>query len=241
MTEAENIAETKPMAEQLYADPALVPEHFGLDRKVKRLLVAMPGYAAESSTRQVGEGHPLYRCLGSLWRLLTTASYRSFVRGYRDFYANPRSGEYMTGQISALADSAFPGADLLFLAVNTPSLPDALQSRRDMIELVSVSSASDLHLSLERLANGATFDAVLLLHHDAIGLGLAGIEETLLGAVPDRVFVLNGRRRVYRLDPVMRRRLASRRFLAETRIVELGLGLMIGLISRFSGRRQTVL
>ncbi len=235
------MAVTKPMTEQLYADPTLVPEHFGLDHNVERLLVVMPGYAAENPTRRVGEGHLLYRCLGSFWRMLTTASYRSFVQGYRDFYANPRSGDYMASRLAALADGALPGADILLLAVDTPSFPDALRSRQDMIELVSVPSASDLDLALERSANGGAFDAALLLHHDAIGLGLAGIEATLLGAVPDRVFVLNGRRRVYRLDRTMRRRLASRRFLAETRIVELGLGIVIGLTSRFSKHRQAAI
>lgn len=230
--------EEKPVTGQLYADPSLVPEHFGLDHKVERLIVVMPGYAADGSSARIGEGRPLYRCLGALWRVVTTASYRGFVRGYRDFYANPRSGAYMASQLSALADSALPGVDMLLLAVDMPALPEALMPRQDMVELVSVPSAADLHLALENASKSAVFDAALLLHHDAIGLGLAGIEATLQGAVPDGLFVLNGRRRVYRLDQAMRRRLASRRFLAETRIVELGLGLVIGVFARFSGRRQ---
>ncbi|MGI9498848.1 MAG: hypothetical protein ACR2P3_02325 [Geminicoccaceae bacterium] len=226
------------MSDQLYADPSLVPRHFGLDRKIERVVVVMPGYAAEGSARRLGEGHFLCRCLGFLWRALTMESYRSFVRGYRDFYANPRSSNYMAARLSALMDNAFPEADLLLLAVDVPSLPEPLSPWQDTIEMIPVPSAQDLRATLERSAKDVSFDVALLLHHDAIGLGLARLEKTLLEAAPGRTFVMNGRRRVYRLDRKMEQRLAWRRFLAETRIAELGLSLVIGIAARFSGRRQ---
>ena len=43
-------------------------------------------------------------------------------------------------------------------------------------------------------------------------------------ALPEKVFVLNGRHRFYRLDTTMQRRLRRRRVLAETRIVEIHAG-----------------
>ncbi len=72
---------------------------------------------------------------------------------------------------------------------------------------------------------------MLLVHADALGLGLGGLERELAAAFPEQVFVLNGRRRLYRLDPVMRRRLRRRRVLAETRIVEAALGRLVPVLA----------
>ena len=62
---------------------------------------------------------------------------------------------------------------------------------------------------------------VVLLFPDSIGLDFRGIERSIGREWPDkRLFALNGRRRFFRLDDSMQRRLALRRFLEKSRITE---------------------
>ncbi len=224
------------MTEELFADPIRVPENLGLERRVKRVLAVMPGYAADEGSRRVGEGHLLFRGLGLIWRVLTTESYRGFVRGYRDFYANPRSSAYMAARLSELMASAFPDASLGIIAIDPPSLPAPLREHPS-VELTSVATIEDLDAAIAADAEAKPSDLTLLLHYDALGLGLGAIEKRLLKLVPHATFVMNGRRRVYRLDRTMRKRLAPRRWLAETRLVELGLGHVIGLAAHIGDRK----
>lgn len=88
---------------------------------------------------------------------------------------------------------------------------------------------------LAKLPPSETFDAIVLAHHDAIGLGLFALERALL-ARGQPVVVINGRRRVYRLGPAAHRLLAPRRFLAQTRIGELLMGYNIDFLRYFLAR-----
>lgn len=64
-------------------------------------------------------------------------------------------------------------------------------------------------------------DAIVLLYPDSIGMDFGWIERTVRARWPaKRLLVLNGRRRFFRLDAEMRRRLALRRFLERARLPE---------------------
>src|SRR5262245_25962066 len=64
-------------------------------------------------------------------------------------------------------------------------------------------------------------DTIVLLFPDPIGMDFGAIERAVISRWPvKRLLALNGRRRLFRLDTRMRRRLGLRRFLASWRIPE---------------------
>jgi len=76
--------------------------------------------------------------------------------------------------------------------------------------------------------------AIVLLYPDAIGMDFGWIERTLARRWPSKhVFALNGRRRLFRLDREMRRRLAVRRFLEASRLPELAVFLVFAAATPF--------
>jgi hypothetical protein len=74
-------------------------------------------------------------------------------------------------------------------------------------------------------------DSIVLLYPDSIGMDFGAIERSVISRWPlKRVLVLNGRRRLFRLEPQMRRRLALRRYLEAIRIPEVAF-LLVFLIA----------
>jgi hypothetical protein len=211
---------------QAYKSAQETPANLGLNRPIKNVLAIIPGYAAENS--RVGEGSALLSVLGWLWHVFTTRTFRSFVRQHRDFYANPRTPTYMAEALDELVREALPEAQVVLLSAAPDDFPSSWASRRHPIEAVPASS-SDL---VKSLGPEATFDAVILAHHDPLGLGLYPLERTLLAQF-DNVFVVNGRRRVYRLDPAALHAHKLRRFLAQTRFAEVLMGYRIDLLTFF--------
>ena len=77
-------------------------------------------------------------------------------------------------------------------------------------------------------------DNVVLLFPDSIGLDFGVIERSIASRWPaKRLFALNGRRRFFRLDAPMRRRMAIRRFLEKSRIPEVGLSVVFIVATPF--------
>ena len=75
-------------------------------------------------------------------------------------------------------------------------------------------------------------DNIVLLYPDSIGMDFPGIERALARQCPSRnVFVLNGRRRFFRLDRDMRRRLRLRRWLVAVRLPEFAFLLLFVLVT----------
>lgn len=75
---------------------------------------------------------------------------------------------------------------------------------------------------------------VVLLFVDSIGLDCSWMERAIATRWPQkRVLVLNGRRRFFRLDTRMHRRLSFRRFLEKFRFMELALFLIFIVITPF--------
>ena len=208
----------------------------------KRLLVLFPGYAAPTSSDEFVDGGPLGNVFAMLLVKLRVRAMREHVRFYRDYYANPRSPAYMAERLRELFDGSTEGRRVLVL---DPTLD---------IDAASVAWASEVRRNEDRLARAthalsdlkSTHDAVLLVHSDALGLGLGPLERRLVVAFPSCVFVFNGRRRLYRLDRRMQRGLRRRRTLAETRIVEAllarlmpALGWLLAGFDRLTSRKLT--
>jgi hypothetical protein len=195
----------------------------------KRLLVVMPGYVAPGDGEPFADGGMLgnafARCLASM----RAAATRQHVRFYRDFYANPRSAAYMFERVQDLLGDSPAEHRVLLLGPGLEISADAGRWASELQRLPAM--AGQGAVDLDALARG--FDAVLLVHADALGLGLVAIERKLSAAAPGRIFVLNGRRRFYRLDPRMQRLLRRRRVLAETRVVEAALGHVIPILGGF--------
>jgi len=199
---------------------------------VERLLVVWPAYSATKEGEAFRDGGAV-----SNWLARTLASRRSeavryHVRIHRDFYANPRSAAYMaklagdalgrrhSGRITVLADR-----DLNIGRTDAPWAEQFVLAKHRLC-----SGEVDIH---------AQADAVLLLHPDPLGMGLGRLERKLLMQFPGKVYVLNGRQRAYRLDQRMVRVLRRHRFVAETRIVEKLLALLLpmcGMLLSFYDR-----
>ena len=154
---------------------------------------------------------------GSRWALrLGVPQWVGHRRVHRDFYANPRDLRYQL----ALVAQQMPGARAPRLVIDRRLAAAA----RDIPGLAK--AAFELaDLDEDRLADSvieaeAAADDVYLVYPDAIGLGCEAIEAALLRRAKGRCWVVNGRRRVFRLTSGTRRRLAVSRWLARTRAVE---------------------
>lgn len=198
----------------------------------RRVLVVAAGYAASPDSRGLGAGGPLLWVAGTLWRALTRESRRRFVRMYRDFYANPRDGEYMAARLGELFADHCPDAAAVVVA-RGGSLGDG-PSAAWAVEVVSLrgeeqggepgSDLAGLKQAVRARLRASPFDAAIVVHPDAIGLGQEPLETILRAGLPGRVFALSGRRRLRHLDAEQMRRLRVRRLMAETRFYETWLG-----------------
>jgi hypothetical protein len=209
----------------------------------ERLFVFFPGYSAPKDEEPFRDGGPLSNQLVRNLAAWRGPNMRGHVRVYRDFYANPRTPAYMAtlageivarsriGQVTALIDSAVTVAQ-----ADAPWTNNIRVVERPLRD----ATLDDLGISPQ------PGDAVLLLHSDPLGMGLGTLERQLTKVFPGRVFILNGRRRGYRLDQRMSRILRCHRIIAETRIVEALLARLFGAVAavlafgdRIIGRSQT--
>jgi hypothetical protein len=136
---------------------------------------------------------------------------------HRDHYANPRPWPYVAALLAAATD----------LLCDQP--PDVVideswdgDPARDLGWCRSVTRAAIATAEAwqtQTLKQLAAFDHVVLIYPDALGLGCAAAERTALRHHRS-VLVINGRRRAFRLDGSLHRRLQRHRWLAQTRIVE---------------------
>ncbi|QWG25095.1 hypothetical protein KMZ93_09560 [Bradyrhizobium sediminis] len=211
---------------QAYKNAQATPVNLGLNQPVNNVLAIIPGYAAETS--RIGEGSAWLSAVGWFWRVLTTGNFKSFVRQYRDYYANPRTSAYMAEALGELIRKALPDAQVVLLCAARDDFPSSWASRRLPLEAARA-DFSDLAKSL---APELAFDAAILAHHDPLGLGLYPLERALLAQFKD-VFVVNGRRRVYRLDQAALDAHKLRRFLAQTRLAEALMSYRIDLLTLF--------
>ena len=137
---------------------------------------------------------------------------------HRDHYANPRSFEYMlAAAVSALSHMTVQPADVVIDSRwdgAASSLNDAGFNRVVIADPLDARTWRE-----EPLKRARDYQNVLLVYPDALGLGCGAAEARALGA-RTAVFVVNGRRRAFRLTHGLRRRLGLSRMLAHTRLVE---------------------
>lgn len=184
------------------------------EERVLFVLTSYPGVPNEVS-RDAGIGT---RAALAIIDLVTLRRHRSYREMYRDHYANVRSVDYMRGLVDAVTRAAAmrnrPG---LVADAATPAGP-ADQTAVERRDLRAMGEAE------WRAAIAAgPHSAVVLVWPDALGLGSERLEGLLAGMT--RVYALNGRRRLFRLDAAMRAKLARRRFFAYTRVAELSFAL----------------
>lgn len=122
-------------------------------------------------------------------------------------YANPRKGILATWRRHLLANAAIRDRQYMLTLFNS-HFPDC-----------NSITITDKNLPAREIESA---ENLVLLFPDSIGLDFAAMERSIASRWPaKRLFALNGRRRFFRLDAPMRRRIALRRFLEKTRIPEL--------------------
>lgn len=151
---------------------------------------------------------------GLLWRIFRRTPlyrWRIHCRQQMNYYANPRDVGYALETLKRFWESNNIRSQPT--VVVDDRFPEARQPLSSSIG--SIVPAAPVQ-AIEANRNAKT---VLLVFSDAIGLGCEPIEAAALKA--PNVFAMNGRRRVFRLTPAMRRILASRRFHSRWRLAEL--------------------
>ncbi len=141
----------------------------------------------------------------------------------RDHFANPRSAEYQLAiadaivargvfsEVTIVADNRLANGEI---APQTPEGRAVTQCRLDS----------------GYFERQAKFDTIVLVYPDALGLTWTKLERAASGNATNLV-IANGRRQVFSWNQRMARSLALRRFLSNTRLVELMWGVAIIPIS----------
>ncbi len=139
---------------------------------------------------------------------------------FERYEANPRSSSAMLAIAAAAIGGAFAGL-VPDIAAPFPIDP-AVAAGFGAVVAPPDDSAG---LAAWVAANG--YDTVLLLYPDAIGQGWGAVESALIALPGVRLWVINGRRRMFRLDPAIRCGLRLRRWLSTWRLAEIGFALAI--------------
>ncbi len=142
-------------------------------------------------------------------------------RVHRDFYANPRNLHYQLALVSRQVHAGT--APLLIIDQRLEAAVAAAEGLAP-----SAYQLADLEADTPADAIRAAGE-VYLVYQDALGLGCEFIERALMRGADGRCWSINGRRRVFRLTPRMRRRLALSRWLARSRAGEYAAALAVTL------------
>lgn len=158
--------------------------------------------------------------VGRLADRLTAYSLRQFIANNRDFAANPRTLEYQLGLVKDVLALGRVTEITCFIdpAISDQSVQNQFASL-GKVEIRDPGSVSSIDLQ--------GFDTVIVVYPDALGLGRSGMEAGLLRSTRVPLYFVNGRRRIMPLDSAARRALSWRRLLANTRLMELCLSLLI--------------
>jgi hypothetical protein len=162
---------------------------------------------------------PALGFIGRLFDRLTLLPLRRFIADNRDFFANPRDLAYQARLVRDLLIFGQP-REVVCVVDETLSLSPALEEFKKFGS-VECRPAGKMADGIER------FDTVALVYPDALGLGWGPLEENLRYARARNVVFVNGRRRVMTMDIYAADGLAWRRFLAQTRIIELLLAFIV--------------
>jgi hypothetical protein len=155
---------------------------------------------------------------------------RGSARGHRivhrDHYANPRPLSYVIELVQRALAELPPASktDLVFDRRFDAEVPEAFTPLFARTETADVIDARCWRDGL--LRESPSFNNLVLVYTDALGLGCHDIEGRALSGRAG-VFIVNGRRRAFRVDRTFHWRLGVHRWLASTRIVERTLALVV--------------
>lgn len=158
--------------------------------------------------------------LGFRWLIkrLAANQLRQSIAIYRDHFANPRELDYLVALLEGEAEVAPNGAASILIDKGWQADQISRLSGRLDYQIADFQQSASIDLK------GA--DQVVVVYPDALGLGWRSLEKHLL-STGKPILVVNGRRRVFSLDRAASREMRFRRFLAETRVVELLLGVVV--------------
>ena len=226
-----------PETQLTYSTIDKADRYLGEGQPWQNVIVVMPGYQAGASSQTAGEGNIILRLFASIWRGVTSTNYKSYIRIYRDFYANPRSEDYMLERVKEFVSAVCPDCNIQILiqeGFSGKTYKDNKSNNRVQILEYSGNKKNTLNAIISKMSGEIGDSKVLFIHPDAIGLGQYENERVLLDKFPGRVFVLNGRRRIYKLTSKMHKKVVFRRFLVETRLPEAVASLLIWPLSLIS-------
>lgn len=124
------------------------------------------------------------------------AVWKSHMRWLR---ANPRSAAYMLQAAALVLADLAPGATIDLVA-DAPMTAAAATSPLAWGDVHAAGDRDIADVLRSTLTDGGRYEFVLLLYRDAIGLRWSRLDRLVLRALPGRVRVLNGRRRLFALD-----------------------------------------
>jgi hypothetical protein len=131
---------------------------------------------------------------------------------HRDHYANPRTLGYQLAMVRSAAELLTPDAAPTF--VFDTALGDEVPRAGERLDLARPRYWHDSIASRAR-----EFQNVVAVYPDALGLGCQDAEHRLVRECGS-ILVINGRRRAFRVDHAMSRRMDVHRWLADTRAFE---------------------
>ena len=189
----------------------------GPPRLVGKALLVLCGYRGGAERKSSWRLE--WPIVGGIVNTLTVLNLRQFIATYRDHYANARDFDYqMMLARSLLARARFDSFDVLVDTTLGKAGTEVSLAGAGAVTVAPVASGASL--AAER------YDTIVLIYPDALGLSWSRAEARALAAA-GTVAIVNGRRRLFTLDRVVRRGLMWRRFLANTRMVQVMLGVAI--------------
>jgi hypothetical protein len=174
------------------------------------------------------DGDDVRRTVAERWE---SASARGHRIVHRDHYANPRPLPYLLGIVGRAIAHLCPAVppDVVIDSRHHAVLPDAVALAFGHVEHADINDRRAWTHGL--LARARHYDHVVLIYADALGLGCQTAERCAM-SVNRSVLVINGRRRAFRLDALLRTRLRMNRWLAHTRIAERGFAMAVRPLAR---------
>lgn len=184
-----------------------------------RLLVVLCSYRGGIGNPPPFSFSRLVPRLGLVARLMDRLSLlrlRQFIASNRDFFANVRPMVYQVGLLEDALRLGSPSE--VTIRVDQALAQDAASAQLVALGQIEVRAARDL------LGPAEPADNTLVVYPDALGLGWASLESRLSEG---KAYVLTGRRRIFAFDAHALKGLRRRRLLANTRVTELLVSMLI--------------
>lgn len=185
--------------------------------KAETLYIFLPGYSAPGEGEAFRDAGVLLNAFANGLARRRPRVLRDHVRIHRDYYANPRSPAYMINVAGDLISRSTIRRAIIVVGSNVAISPSDIPWV-DEFRTVPCPLSQSTWAQVDVVPGPD--DTALLLHSDAVGLGLTAFEKRLLAAGFAQVAILNGRRRCYRLHRGLDGLLSRHRFHSEARVVE---------------------